>query len=221
MSQQIVGKIVSDSVAIGQFLVINMNSNEKTYSNSQGQFIIKANIGDEIRFVKEGYERKVLKINNSDEVLINLIKLVTEIEEVELRKKLTGDLAADSKLFNENKKKVALNNDLKVYFKTKSSDALMKPQPGEFVQPVGSGFTFGKIDDQWSLPDFVVWIRENLTDDYFISLGLNNQEINSFIFYSLQSFGTRTILKYGYCSEDDIGNLKLHFETSFEKFKSK
>lgn len=221
MSQQIVGKIVSDSVAVGQVLVINMNSNEKTYSNSQGQFMIDANIGDELRFVKIGFERKSIIIKNQNDLIINLIKLVTEIEEVEVRKKLSGNLAADSKLFNENKKKVALNNDLKVYFKTKSSDALMKPQPGEFVQPVGEGFSFGKIDNKWTLSDFVEWIRDNLTDDYFISLGLIYQEINSFIFYSLQSFGTRTILKYGYCSEDDIGNLKLHFETSFEKFKSK
>ena len=212
---------MSDSVAVNQVLIINMNSNQKTYSNFQGQFIININIGDEIRLVKEGYERKVLRINNYDEVLINLIKLVTEIEEVEVKKKLSGDLAADSKLFNENKKKVALNNDLKVYFKTKSSEELMKARHDEFVQPVGGGISFGKIDNKWTLPDLVEWLRENLTDDYFTSIGLISQEINSFIFYALQSFGTRTILKYGYCNEEDVGNLKLHFETSFKKFKNK
>lgn len=212
---------MSDSVSVNQVLVININSQEKTYSNSQGQLIINANLGHELRFVKEGYERKILKIINTNDVVINLIKLVTEIEEVEVRKKLSGNLGVDSKLFSENKKKVALNNDLKVYFKTKSSEELMKPRHGEFIQPVGGGISFGKIDDKWTTSDFVEWLRENLTDNYFISLGLISQEINSFIFYSLQSFGTRNILKYGYCSEEDIGNLKLHFETTFKKFKNK
>lgn len=220
-SQQIKGKVLSDSVLVNRVLIINLNSNEKTYSTSQGQFIIKANIGEELRIVKEGYERKDLKIRNNDKVLINLIKLVTEIEEVEVRKKLSGNLAADSKLFNENKKKVTLNNDLKFYFKTKSSEALMKPKHGEFVQPVGEGFTFGKIDDKWTLPNLVEWIRGNLTDDYFISLGLGFQDINSFLYYSLKNFNTRIILKYGYCSTDNVGDLKLHFETSFKKFKVK
>ncbi|MBV6880702.1 hypothetical protein NG800_010015 [Epilithonimonas ginsengisoli] len=220
-SQRINGKTVSDSVLVSQVLVVNINSQEKTYSNSQGQFIINADLGDELRFVKEGYERKVLKITNTDEVFINLIKLITEIEEVEVKKKLSGNLDEDSKLFNENKKKVALNNDLKVYFKTRSSGELMKPKPGEFVQPVGQGFTIGGPDNKWGVTDLVEWIRENLTDEYFISLGLAFPEINSFLYYSLQSFHTMTILKYGYCSEEDVGNLKLHFETSYKKFRKK
>lgn len=220
-SQRINGKTVSDSVLVSQVLVVNINSQEKTYSNSQGQFIINADLGDELRFVKEGYERKVLKITNTDEVFINLIKLITEIEEVEVKKKLSGNLDEDSKLFNENKKKVALNNDLKVYFKTRSSGELMKPKPGEFVQPVGQGFTIGGPDNKWVVTDLVEWIRENLTDEYFISLGLAFPEINSFLYYSLQNFDVKTILKYGYCSEEDVGNLKLHFETSYKKFRKK
>jgi len=212
---------VSDSISVNQVLVININSQEKTYSDSHGQFIINANVSDEIRFVKEGYERKILKIKNNDDVLIDLIKLVTEIEEVEVRKKLSGNLSADSKLFNENKKKINLNNDLKVYFKTKSGGELMKPKPGEFIQPVSSGFTFGEIKSKWKLPDLVEWIRDNLTDDYFISMGLELSEINSFLYYSLQSFDTINILKYGFCTEDDVGNLKLHFENSLKKFRNK
>ncbi|WP_379968903.1 hypothetical protein [Epilithonimonas sp. UC225_85] len=212
---------MSDSVVVNQVLVINISSQEKKYSNSYGEFSINANIGDEIRFIKDGYERKNIVVKNQENLMVNLIKTVIEIEEVEVKRKLTGNLATDSKLLNESKKKVALNNDLKVYFKTKSSEELMNPRQGEFVQPVGQGITFGKIDNKWTLSDLAEWIRENMTDDYFRSLGLNSQEINSFIFYSLQSFGTRNILKYGYCTGEDIGNLKLHFEISFKKFRNK
>ena len=220
-AQQIKGKVVSDSVAINQVLIININSQEKTYSDFYGGFSINANIGDELRIVKEGYERKILTVRNYNELLINLNKIAIEIDEVEVQQKLSGNLGKDSKLFNENKKKVALNNDLKVYFKTKSSGELMKPKPGEFVQPVSGGIGFGKIDNKWTVSDLVEWIRENLTDDYFISVGLSFQEINSFLFYSLQNYNTKNIVKYGYCNNEDVGNLKLHFETSYKKLKDK
>lgn len=220
-SQQIKGRIISDSVTINEVLIININSQEKTYSDSQGQFIINAKVGDELRFVKVGYERKTIIIKNHKDLIINIVKLAIEIEEVEVKKKLSGNLASDSKLFNENKKKVTLNNDLKVYFKAPSSEELLKPKHGEFVQPVGEGFSFGEIKNKWKLPDLVEWIRENLTDDYFISMGIGFQEINPFLYYSLQSFNTFYILKYGFCSDKDVANLKLHFEVSFKKFKNK
>lgn len=218
-SQQIKGKIVSDSVGVNQVLVININSQEKTYSDSKGQFLIKANINDELRFVKLGYERKEINVKNYNNLFINLVKLAIEIEEVEVKKQLSGNLSKDSKLFDENKKKVTLNNDLKVYFKAPSSAEVLKAKPGEFVQPVGGGMSFGKIDDKWVLTDFVEWIRENLKDEYFISMGLSTSEINSFLYYSLRTFKTRNILKYGFCDEQDVGNLKLHFEEKLKDFK--
>jgi len=219
-SQQIKGRVVSDSALVDQVLVINIHSQEKTYSDSQGQFTITANIGDEIRFLKDGFERKDLIVKDQNDLFINIKKRFIEIEEVELKKKMSGNLSRDSKLFDENKKKVTLNNDLKVYFKAPSSAELLKAKPGEFVQPVGGGIGFGKIDNKWTLPNLMEWIRENLKDDYFISMGLGFPEINSFLYYSLRTFDTKNILKYGFCGEQDVGNLKLHFETSLKVFKN-
>lgn len=218
-SQQIRGRIVSDSVAANQVLVVNISSQEKTYSDSKGQFFINANIGDELRFIKLGYERKVINVKNDNELLINLIKLTIEIEEVEVKKKLSGNLSKDSKLFDENRKKVTLDNDLKVYFEAPSSAEVLKAKPGEFIQPVGTGFGFGAIDNKWTLTHLVEWIRENLKDEYFISMGLEFPEINSFLFYSLRTFNTKNILKYGFCDDQDVGNLKLHFEEKLKDFK--
>jgi len=218
-SQQIRGRIVSDSVVANQVLVVNINSQEKTYSDSKGQFFINANIGDELRFIKLGYERKVINVKNDNELLINLIKLTIKIEEVEVKKKLSGNLSKDSKLFDENRKKVILNNDLKVYFKAPSSAEVLKAKPGEFIQPVGTGFGFGAIDNKWTLTHLVEWIRENLKDEYFISMGLEFPEINLFLFYSLRTFNTKNILKYGFCDDQDVGNLKLHFEEKLKDFK--
>ena len=79
-AQQIKGKVVSDSVAINQVLIININSQEKTYSDFYGGFSINANMGDELRIVKEGYERKILTVRNYNELLINLNKIAIEID---------------------------------------------------------------------------------------------------------------------------------------------
>lgn len=220
-SQQVKGKVVSDSLGLKNVLVINITSQEKAYSDSYGQFIITANLGDEVRFLRDDYDRNSVIVRDSRELLVVLSKKIIEIEEVEVRKKLSGDLRQDSKLFDENRKKVTLNNDLKVYFKAPSSAELLKPKPGEFVQPVGSGIAFGKIDDKWSLTDLVEWIRENLKEDYFISMGLGFPEINSFLYYSLRAFNTNNILKYGYCNDDEVGYLKLHFEETFKKIRNK
>lgn len=218
-SQQISGTIISDSASVNQVLVININSQEKTYSDSEGQFLINAKVGDELRFIKLGYERKIINLKNDNELLINLIKLAIAIEEVEVKKKLSGNLSKDSKLFDENRKKVTLNNDLKVYFKAPSSTEVLKAKPGEFIQPVATGFGFGAIDNKWTVTDLVEWIRENLKDEYFISMGLEFPEINSFLFYSLRTFNTKNILKYGFCDDQDVGNLKLHFEEKLKDFK--
>ena len=219
LSQQITGRIVSDSVSVNQVLVININSQEKTYSDSKGQFLINANIGDELRFVKLGYERKIIIVKNYNELLINLVKLAIEIEEIEVKKQLSGNLGKDSKLFDENRKKVTLNNNLKAYFKAPSSAEILKAKPGEFIQPVGTGFSFGAIDNKWTTTDLVEWIKENLRDEYFISMGLEFPEINSFRYYSLRTFNAKNILKYGFCDEQDVGNLKLHFENTLKIFK--
>ena len=208
-SQRITGNISSDSASLSRVLVVNIRSDEKVYSNSNGEFVLDANPGDELRFIKEGYERKVLLVRNNDQLVVNLVKLVTEIEEVVVQKKLSGNLATDAGLFNE----------LKNYFKLPSSASLMKPKPGEFVQPVGSGFTFGKIDNQWTETDFAEWIRENFTDAYFISLGIKTVDISRFIFFGLQSFDKIRILKYGYCTDQDVGNLKLLFEKILPMFQ--
>ncbi|SEN10943.1 hypothetical protein SAMN05421856_1173 [Chryseobacterium taichungense] len=53
-SQNIVtGKTFSEQgYILKNVLIININTNEKTTSNNEGFFSIKANINDELRFVK-------------------------------------------------------------------------------------------------------------------------------------------------------------------------
>lgn len=219
-SQQISGSVVSDSASVRHLLVINIDSQDKIYTDDTGQFTLSASVGQKLRFVKEGYERKDILIKNNDYLTVNISKVIIEIPEVEIKKKLSGDLAKDSKLFDENKQKVALNNDLWHYYKAPASLEVLKAKPGDFVQPLSGGFGIGKINNKWVITDLVEWLRKNLTDDYFTSMGLGKAEINSFLYFSLRSFDSRIILKYGLCSDGDVGNLKLHFENSLLQYRT-
>lgn len=219
-SQKISGSVVSDSAFVRHVLVTNINSQDKTYTDDTGQFTLSGNVGQKLRFVKEGYERKDILIKNNDYLTVNISKVIIEIPEVEIKKKLSGDLAKDSKLFDENNQKVTLNKDLWHYYKAPASLDVLAPKPGEFVQPVSSGFGIGKINNKWVMTDLVEWLRKNLMDDYFTSMGLGEAEINSFLYFSLRSFDSRIILKYGLCSDGDVGNLKLHFENSLLQYRS-
>ena len=67
MAQEIMGKIITeDGAKIENVLIINIKSNEKTYSNEEGYFKISARNGEEIRLVKGGYERFVYIVKEVD-----------------------------------------------------------------------------------------------------------------------------------------------------------
>lgn len=100
-------------------LIINITTNEKTISNNEGFFSIKANINDELRFVKENYERGVKKILNVDFFNLSSIVLIqepTDIQEVKIDIEPTGDLSKDVN-FNSSKKLTQLNKELAEYIK--------------------------------------------------------------------------------------------------------
>jgi hypothetical protein len=95
-------------------LVINVKTDEKTYTDQDGNFIISAKNGDVIRFVKQKFDRVSYNIQAEDfkkSLVINLMKSSIEIQEIELKNKLTGNLREDVKRV-EAKQKSKLNGDV-------------------------------------------------------------------------------------------------------------
>uniref|UniRef100_A0AAU6WSK1 Carboxypeptidase regulatory-like domain-containing protein n=1 Tax=Chryseobacterium endophyticum TaxID=1854762 RepID=A0AAU6WSK1_9FLAO len=86
----IFGKITSeDNNEIRDVTVINIRTDERVLSNRDGHFMISGRAGDELRFIKTGYERankKVTRENISSSINVILVRAAELIAEVEIKK---------------------------------------------------------------------------------------------------------------------------------------
>ncbi|MDQ1098692.1 MULTISPECIES: hypothetical protein [Chryseobacterium] len=210
----IFGKIITeDRAEMPDVTVINIRTEEQVLTNRDGHFMISGRQGDELRFIKAGYERVSRKItadNIHAPVNITLIRAAELIQEVEVKQGLTGNLRIDSKNLNKPKKVEKLTREIDAYMAKKSDPRILAPRPGEFVQPVTKGiFTIGKIKDKWDDIDLMNYLINALGEQFFTDLKLEKSQIQHFVLYVLKSgFERRNILKYGYCSDVDINRFK-------------
>lgn len=221
----IFGKIVSESGAeMPDVTVINIRTEEMIQSNDDGHFMISGRIGDELRFIKAGYDRvskKVSQENVQSPMNINLIRSVIQIPEVEVKQGLTGNLKIDSRSYNKPKKVEKLLADLGKYMSQKSDPRILAAKPGEFVQPKGEGFMIGKAKDKWDDIDLMNYIKASLGEDYFTNLKIEKPLIDHFISYVLAGgFERKKILKYGFCSDADLYRFQRFVLTRIESYRA-
>jgi hypothetical protein len=181
----ILGKVVSEQNSeIAGVLVININTDEKTYTNNEGNFMIAAKSNDLIRLVKQKFDRISYTIKPEDfqkTITINLQKSTIEIDEVEIKNKLTGNLKDDINKV-ENKKKTKLNQEISKMNLEKTDLTILLPRAGEFKQQKGEGFSIGTIKDRWDIVDVNQGYLYILGEDYFVEeLGLQKEEVAHFI----------------------------------------
>lgn len=217
--EYIFGKVLSDdNIELKDVSVINITNQQTTITDVDGNFMIYAKSGDEIRFTKARYTRKSTNINTtniSKTFLIQLEMVPQDIEEVEIKYKLTGDLTKDAKHFGKDKKILKFDDDMAKYMRAKSSPHTMAPEKGDFVQPVGPGFSVGQIKAQWDDIDLNEDLKNFFTEEFFVKeLKLKPAEISTFIFYVLKNFERKNIIKYGQCSSADYARFR---EEAFRK----
>ena len=220
--EYIFGKITSEqNIELSGVLILNTRTDEKAYSDSDGNFMISAKNNDALRFVKQKYDRITYSVKPEDfknSIKITLIKSVVEIEEVEIKSKLTGNLREDARRV-ESVKKVKLNKEISKYIAEKSDPEILKPRGGEFVQPVGQGFSVGKVSNQADQIDLAEDFLEILGEDYFTDLGLKKSEISGFIFHVMSSLDLKNAYKYGYLKGSDIAQFRKQAETKINDFR--
>ena len=220
--EYIFGKITSEqNIELSGVLILNTRTDEKAYSDSDGNFMISAKNNDALRFVKQKYDRITYSVKPEDfknSIKITLIKSVVEIEEVEIKSKLTGNLREDARRV-ESVKKVKLNKEISKYIAEKSDPEILKPRGGEFVQPVGQGFSVGKVSNQADKLDLAEDFLEILGEDYFTDLGLKKSEISGFIFHVMNGLDLKNAYKYGYLKGSDIAQFRKQAETKINDFR--
>ena len=221
--EYIFGKVTSEqNTEIAGVLVINIKTDEETYTNKDGNFMIAAKSKDLLRFVKQKFDRVSYTIKPEDfqkSITINMQKATIEIDEVEIKNKLTGNLKDDINKV-ENKKKTKLNQEISKMNLKKTDLTILLPRAGEFKQPKGEGFSIGAIKDRWDTVDVNQGYLYILGEYYFVEeLGLQKEEVAHFIGYVMQSLNLKNIKKKGYFLSEDIAKFQVLAEKKIKIFK--
>lgn len=180
-------------------LVVNIKSDEQTYTDNEGNFKILARSNEEIRFVKNKYDRVSLRVIPQDfqrNLTIIMLKTPMEIEEVIVKPKLTGNLSEDSKTLSGNDKIETLQNNIGVPRPPEKP----REKPADLKKDVLLPTLFGALNVQAlydvisgkskrqkrlykydDLQENVVWVRKKVDDVYFVNLGIPEEKIPEFI----------------------------------------
>lgn len=125
--QNISGRIVDEEQnPVANVLVFNISKSLKVYSIHSGYFTIEATDRDEIRFIKEGFYRtdKIVENLFNTQMEVMLLRAETLIPEVEIKYKSSGNLARDSKHFDDSKKVADLKSYVNDYMKSELNEPL-------------------------------------------------------------------------------------------------
>lgn len=204
-SQQIVTGRTSDEEGrdLGSVIVINMSTDQKAVSNSSGIFSIQGSPNDELRFVKEDFNRVSVRIpaaNFNSPILVMMNPIPRDVGEVKIVKKPTGNLETDSRLAA----KVDKGEIVRQAVGLPQPVGKMREKPAE-VKKVLLPILLGSLDVQGTydlisgkarrqkrqyryddLQEHIEWIRNRVEDDYFTNAGIPVERISEFIQYSFE-----------------------------------
>lgn len=212
-------------------LVFNLQTEQKSYTDLQGAFSIEANLNEELRFIRAGFERFSKIISNGDynyTFRISLYRMATEIEEVEIPVRLSGDLNVDARNLTRFDKVAQLRAEIGVPAppekpREKVADAkddILKPllriPPMVNVQAVydvisGRAKKKKRLYRYEDLQENIVWIREKVGDEYFLKMEIPSQKISEFLQFSI---GVKPDLNK-YVKAKNVSKILLLLEETF------
>ena len=224
-AQTVSGIIVDeDQNPLPVVLVVNMKTEKTSSTNMNGQFTIEASSGQELRFVRNGFDRSSRLIAPQDfNTHFNVIlrRNTEAIEEVKIVYQPTGNLKKDLPNYGDSKAVAKLKAETVKYIRSKSSPEVLAPKPGEFVQPKVSGFINGKVEDQWDNIDLLEYLLNYLGEEFFVEdLKLEQTEIQPFIFYIFRNFERRKILFDGAATTADISRFMTESYLKLDSYKN-
>lgn len=204
-----------DEVLIPKTLIVNMRTNEKTYSDSQGSFTISAKMGDEIRFAKERYKLAKILITNSDQQIVRLDKIPQEIEEVRLINKnivqsqeegLRTSIGLPKGPEKPREKPVDLKDDF------------LRIPPIVSIQNIynaisGKSRRLKRLYKYEDLQEGLSWIRNNIDYQYFADAGIPAEKMNDFLMFALRD--ERVLM---YMKAKNIGGITVEMDRQIDPY---
>lgn len=204
-----------DEVLIPKTLIVNMRTNEKTYSDSQGSFTISAKMGDEIRFAKERYKLAKILITNSDQQIVRLEKIPQEIEEVRLINKnivqsqeegLRTSIGLPKGPEKPREKPVDLKDDF------------LRIPPIVSIQNIynaisGKSRRLKRLYKYEDLQEGLSWIRNNIDYQYFADAGIPAEKMNDFLMFALRD--ERVLM---YMKAKNIGGITVEMDRQIDPY---
>lgn len=209
----IFGKITTEEgVELSNTVIINIRTDEKTLTDKDGNFMIAAALTDELRFIRNGFERSSKKItpeNFTAPLKIALEKSAYPIEEVALAFQATGNLKKDVKYLDPPKRIVALNNSMDTYMQTPLSAPRPKlTVPSAFAPP---NYNAGQVDllgiasalsglfNKATKPPlttanyaetqaFFRRVKSEIDLSFYTSRGFDEEEIDRFLLYADRTY---------------------------------
>lgn len=204
-----------DDVMISKVLIVNMTTNQRTYSDAYGKFVIGGNIGDEIRFAKEGYRLAKTIITSNNFQVVQLEKIPQEIEEVSMINKRIAE-SQEEKL----RKDIGLPKGPEKP-REKPADAvddIVKPLIGippmlnfQAIYDVVSGKSrrLRRLYKYEDLQEGLAWVKNNVDWEYFRDAGIEPKNMNDFLMFALQD---EKVLMY--MKAKNIGGLTVSLDNN-------
>jgi len=207
--QKISGLILDEqNIPISNVLVIDMSSNTNVYSDTSGKFTIEADLGNEIRFVKEGFYRSQIHVSDENiKTNVNIFLKRSEIliPEVKIEYKLTGDIKKDSKYLNDSRKVASLKSSMESYMKSPMTEVVPKNTiPKSFD---GHDFNAGQVNvlkligsaigliskstkpkitkpNFYETQSFLQRIKNEVDLNFLKKYGMDEEQIDAFLVYA-------------------------------------
>jgi len=239
--QKITGSIIDNngSSTLNSVLVVNISNHTSTFSNASGNFVIDAEESDELRFVKEGYDRVNRKITKEDirnPLLIVLPHAEILIPEVQIKYQPTGNLEKDSKHLDESRKLASLKSGLDDYMRSPLNEPLPKntipKQFGGHDFAAGQGDVLGVLGlavnlikksgkpkitkpDYNETQNFIKRVKEEIHLDFLRKYGMGDEQIDRFLLYAND---TKKLAKL-YRKDFNAAAIEFELKTAFQEYK--
>ena len=231
-SQKITGLVRDeDGNALPATLVFNMETEQKIYTSLAGEFSIDAIAGQELRFVRAGFEQSSKIISAADldsKLIITLARDAAEIEEVKIVR-LTGDIQQDSKNLAKEDRISQLQQEIGVPLPPEKP----REKPADFKKDVVGNLLNLAVSPQAvydlisgdarrmkteyryeDMQDNIAWILARVDEGYFTELGISPEKSKAFVQFSL---GIEPEISRAVKARN-LSKVLLYFEQTLPKF---